>query len=779
MDFLSPAFSALSLFDQFIIYTNVPSKTRVGKTDKFPINYRTGNIVNAHDPEIWLDAQTAINEAKRRSNHGVGFVITDKDPFWFLDIDDCLNPDGLNWSPVALSLLSSFNGAAVEVSSSGKGLHIIGSGMCPQHGCRNREQKLEFYTEGRFVALTGNQAVGDAGLDCTPIVHWLVQQYFTPQNTPINSPWTDEPCLGWRWPSDDNDLINRALRSQSGRAAFGNGVQFRDLWDANVEALAKAYPDNNRTLGYNESSADASLAQHLAFWTGNDCERIRRLMWQSKLKREKWDREDYLPRTILGVCGRQSQWLSDKEPEAIASAPIGQGKKPRQQPVNGSTFLTLDQQRDLFEGCVFIKQENKVLIPGGYVYGRETFSSIYAGYTMQMDNMNQKVTDDAWRAYIHSKALRPPTVDLICFDPSRPSADIIQKDDGETTVNTYWEINIPKIKGDPTPFLNHLAKLCPNPRDAIILLSYFAAIVQHKGVKFQWCPLIQGVPGNGKTLLSDCITFAVGQRYSHSPKSAEIVSKFNDWLYGKIFITVEDIYVPESRLEVMEALKPMITGSRQEIEPKGGVKLTKDICANFILNTNHKDGLRKIRDDRRFAPFYTAQQHVEDLERDGLTSNYFYNLWRWLKTGGFAIVAEFLHSYPILDEFNPARESIRAAHTSSTEDAIKEGLGSIEQEIVEAVEQGIVGFRGGWISSMQLNNFLERIGAARRLSQKKRQEVLKSLGYVRHPGLIEGRASTEITPDNGKPRLYIKNDHPDIKIKELFSICKAYSDAQK
>lgn len=306
----------MELLKQFIVFILTPSKNRPGKNDKLPIDHRTGNVANAHDPAIWTDKATATATATRLGpSYGVGFVFTEQDPFWFLDIDDCLQADG-TWSPLAISLLNAFPGAYVEVSSSGKGLHIIASGTVPQHGCRNAEHKLELYHAGRFVALTGTHASGSARLDFTPQVQWLVDNYFSnpvAATRPAQQQWTSEPCAEWNGPTDDTDLLRRALQSKSARAAFGGGVSFAELWDADEPALATAYPPNDQDV-YNRSSADSALAQHLAFWTGNDCERIRRLMFQSKLKRDKWEREDYLPRTILAVCGRQTEWIKDKAP---------------------------------------------------------------------------------------------------------------------------------------------------------------------------------------------------------------------------------------------------------------------------------------------------------------------------------------------------------------------------------------------------------------------------------------------------------------------------------
>lgn len=789
MQYLPDALAPFAAYRQFIVYILVPSTGRPGKMDKLPVDCNTGRVANAHDANIWTDVATAIAFVETYGpQYGVGFVFTRNDPFFFLDIDNCLEPSG-QWSTLAQQLCAAFPGAAIEVSNSGRGLHIFGTGLVPAHGCKNTAYGLEFYTEARFAALTGTGAVGSALMDFSDRLPNLVAQFFPPGTDSEGGafPWTEAPCDGWRGPADDEVLLERAIRSQSGNAAFGNRASFADLFNGNVEALARAYPDSNTPpRPYDGSSADAALAQHLAFWTGKDCERMHRLMMRSALVRDKWQRDDYLRKfTIPNACARQRDVLTDKLPEPVPNAPTAGydevtpvGEPPQPKLVTGSTFLSIDEQINMFRGCVYVVDQNRALVPGGVLLKPDQFRVVYGGYTMSMDNANARESRDAWECFTQSQSFRAPRADGTTFRPDRPSGELI-RDAGRTRVNVWWPIETPRKVGDAGPFLRHLAKVLPDERDRQILLAYMAACVQHKGVKFQWAPLLQGAEGNGKTLFTRCVAEAVGRRYTHWPKASQLATPFNAWLLYKVFIGVEDIYVPDSKREVIEELKPMITGGDGlEIQAKGIDQISADICANFMFNSNHKDAIRKTRNDRRFGIFYTAQQTADDVISSGMGGDYFPNLYTWLRAEGYAIVSELLHTMPIPSEFNPAGACQRAPMTSTTEQAIEAGLGSIEQEVREAIEQGEQGFRGGWVSSMALDVLLETLNASRRVPINKRRELLMQLGYDYHPGLKDGRVNNTLLPDGGKPRLFIKNTHPHRALIGASEIGRAYSAAQ-
>jgi hypothetical protein len=406
----------------------------------------------------------------------------------------------------------------------------------------------------------------------------------------------------------------------------------------------------------------------------------------------------------------------------------------------------------------------------------DQFKVHFGGRSFPIDAGNTKVSKDAWEAFTQSQisvCLRAKTT---CFRPEMSPGTITVKE-GIEMVNLWSPARTERKSGDPSRFLNHLAKVLPDRGDQDIFLAYMAAIVQYPGIKFKWAPFLQGTPGNGKSLFSECVARAVGREFSHYPKAAEIASKFNGWIYRKLFIALEDIYVSEKQTDVMEALKPMITGEWLEIEQKGENQITREICANFIINSNHRTGLRKHKDDRRFAPFFSAQQCKEDLVRDGMSGRYFPDLYQWLQSEGYAIINEYLHQYAIPDELNPAMFCHTAPITSTTAEAIGAGLGRVEQEVMEMVEQCAPGFCGGWINSRALDDLLERLRASHVLPRNKRREVLVSLGYDWHPGLSNGRVNNPM-PDGSKPTLFIKEGHWALGLQGGSAVTKAYLDAQ-
>ena len=191
--------------------------------------------------------------------------------------------------------------AAIEISHSRKGAHnwCVYQGELPAKDITTVNiggLKVELFLANKFIALGDQEtAAGDAGTDYTAELLDLVAKYFRPKaatDTGGERDWNEGHELGWELP-DDEELIRIALNfAPSAAAAFLDKVTFADLWTRNVAKLSVASPDDKRE--FDESAADFALAGKLSWLTGNDCPRIERLMKQSALYRDKYEREDYL-----------------------------------------------------------------------------------------------------------------------------------------------------------------------------------------------------------------------------------------------------------------------------------------------------------------------------------------------------------------------------------------------------------------------------------------------------------------------------------------------------
>lgn len=804
-------------YRRFVTYRLDVDPDMPGKTMKRPLDHRTGRMPpkdsgGAMSPDFQTDYATAAAAVAAGRGDGVGFVFCAEDGFVFLDIDKCLEttPAGSNWSMLALELLAVFAGAAVEISQSGRGLHIIGRArVVPPHACKNVPLGLELYHEKRFVALTGRDTLGDANFDLTDALASVGARYFPPNPFGEIADWTGEPCEGWGGPVDDAQLLRAAHAGarKSTAGAFGGGVTFTDLWTADEDKLAAKWPSDTGPFGASE--ADAALATHLAYWTGKNCERIRDLMYQSELARQKWDdRPEWLETTIMRACSVVSNVAQARPavlpPGVTTAPPRAVQPQPGAAPdiaatvlndtgdityrTPGREFLAVADQITFFGGCVYVTDANKIWVPGsGDMLDKGRFDVVYAGHVMSVDDRNEKTTDSAWDAATRSRAFAIPRVDRTCFRPECPPGAVITED-GRSLVNTYIPVNTPRKVSDPGPFIRHLEKLLPVARDRVILLSYMASVIQNPGMKAQWWPVIQGVEGNGKTLLDRAMSFCVGSRYSHlvNPEAmAKTGNQFNSWVQGNLYVGFEEIYV-QHRRDFLESFKATVTNERVPLEKKGVDQATGDNRVNGMMFTNHMDAVPVTTDTRRYCIFYTAQQSAADLYRDGMMGRYFPDLYDWLNgrgdyaelgpKHGFAIVNEYLATLAIADEDNPAVLCVRAPETSATNAALRQSLGRAEQEVVEAVSEGRPGFCAGWISSIALDKLFDQLKAP--INRNKRPEMMRLLGYEQHPGLTNGRVNNAVMPDNGKPVLYIRVGHLSASLTDPALIAKAYTSSQ-
>lgn len=777
---------------------------------KSPVNPLTGYDSNAQDASTWMTYAVATGWAAARGpEYGVGVVISEGCGYAAIDIDGALQADG-TWSLLALSLMQLFKGSYIETSVSGRGLHIIFSvsGTIPEHRTKNTILHIEAYSRSRYILL-GSDASGDPQLIQNDAFYATLAEHFVAAPSATSGDWTTEPNATWDGPADDDELIQRALSIRpSAASVFGKRASFADLWYAREDKLAVAFPAQSHGKTYDGSSADLALANHLGFWAGGDCERMLRLMQRSALAREKWNREDYLRSTITRAAIQSSYYRQrvDDGRRVDDSASVPVDSPPVQLVVESALELNADGvplppvaaipppptslallppatergsvvstlgQKLLWDGCAYVEDIHMILSADGILLDQKRFDVRYGGREFVIDAKRGGAPESsAWNAFTDSKDCEFPQVRGTLFSPLLPSGlTVIQ--DGLKFINVYKPIEIRTEPGDVSLFTNHLEKLYP--KDWRILLNYLKFMVQHKGKKSKWWPFLQGVPGNGKSFISTTMQYCIGKRYTQKPTPKNIDSQFNASLYACLFVALEDVKVADDYGALWETLKPMITEDSIEIQPKGVDKVTREIRFNGILNSNHKDGIRKERDDRRIAPFFAAQQQKADLERDGLTSEYFSTLWNWAQADGWAHVAHYLATDPIDDEYNPSTQCMVAPITSSTEEAIELSLGIVEQTLLDRARAGEAGFKNGWVNMRQFELLARALN--KRLAPSKLAGILGSMGYVPHPGLTNGRLPIKLT-DGTLTTLYVLHDHSSSRCKDAAKIKQLYETGQ-
>ena len=725
------------------------------KTKKIPISPITLAPCSVTDVSQWLTfAECSELLSKNPSKaSGVGFVVSGE--YFFIDIDNCALAG--NWNPIATELLQLFNGAFVEISQSGRGLHIIGKTTETGEGIRCKSTAgFDLYHNKRFVAYTGIQARGSAELFFNEQIRLLASKYlYRDKNEAVIPKETGE--------IQDTEVISRLLASHSAKSALGGGPSTRDLWEGNPEVLAQWYPGDHG--GFDHSRADQALLGHLAFWTGKNAEQMGRIFSESGLAREKWERDDYRNRSIQFAIENTS---------AVYHKP-----EPKPDPSNFNWFVGAADTPGFFSGCVYVIEPHKIFCPNGQLLSSEQFNAKYGGHVFALDASGAKTTSKPYDAFLHATHWSAPRADDTCFRPELPSGGIIQEE-GLAKLNVYVPVDTGGTPGDVSPFLYHVKLLLPYEMDREILLAFMAAVVQYKGVKFQWMPVIQGTYGNGKSFIIDVLANAVGWRYTHLAKSSNIANKFNAWLRYRLFIGIHELKADkETRGDVAEALKELLGQNRIEIEGKQANQYTADNRANFLGMTNYMDAVPKTKNDRRFAVFYSAQQSFEDIAACGMTGRYFPDLWNWANSGGWQKITYFLEHYTIPEELNPAGVAIRAPSTSSEEAAIEQSRGIVEQEILEAIREGLPGFRGGWVSSTAMQTLLERHRLDNRIPRNKRGALLATLGYYPHPALRAGRTTCITLTDGGKPALYLTAGHAALQLSKGRDIVDAYDGAQR
>ncbi|MBI1789592.1 MAG: DUF3987 domain-containing protein [Acidobacteria bacterium] len=147
---------SLAELDQWILWRYEQRDS--GKPTKVP-NQINGSHASSTDTKTWCswgEALKAWQEHPRRWS-GIGFVFSPRDPFFGIDLDQCLD-DAEQLKPWAQPIMERFTDTYSEVSPSGRGIKIWGKGRLPGGGAAFPlgDGRVEIYDQARYFTVTGN-----------------------------------------------------------------------------------------------------------------------------------------------------------------------------------------------------------------------------------------------------------------------------------------------------------------------------------------------------------------------------------------------------------------------------------------------------------------------------------------------------------------------------------------------------------------------------------------------------------------------------------------------
>jgi hypothetical protein len=683
---LAQALGGMINIPQFFVWRLewVAAENKFHKTPCYPDG--SVYIMSAQDPANWKTYAEAVAIINSLQGNGVqyalGFYLTANTGYWFFDLDGCLNKATGELSAVADYAMKALPGAACEWSSSGNGLHFFGRGLVPPHSCTYKAANLEFYTEGRGIAfgLTG-MATGCADTDHTNAINIICNHWF-PQTPDVSH--GSGPRPEWRGPTDDAELLRRAMASGSAASKLGYKAAFSDLWTRNVPMLAKTFPPSDTGSEFGESEADAALAMQLAFWTGCDADRIERLMLQSALKREKWDKrvhETYLRElTIARACASVSRVLVDEErvqklDVSVSAEQVTATGDWISRVVNAEELelrntvipaIAADRSIEMLDRdrlASLIKERLAVFhIPATIGQCRKMVATEKAEDDVPTNDIPPFATEHVYvrqgDAFFHlptatalsrtafqatyNRAMPPKangdkedaakwclerwgttTVHDLMYHPRR---DPVFVHDGQPYANLYSEKSVPAVAEYTAEgvecirlFARHLELFCGGRPDVYgHFLAWLAFNVQNPGVKVRYAPILKGIPGDGKSIITKMLRAAMGDRNVNEVGPAIVMNSggFTDWAQGACVIALEEMMMQgKNRYAMANAIKENITNDRVTINRKGRAQLPIINVSNFICFTNHSNAVPLEDNDRRWWVIFSPYASIADAAK--------------------------------------------------------------------------------------------------------------------------------------------------------------------
>lgn len=266
---------------------------------------------------------------------------------------------------------------------------------------------------------------------------------------------------------------------------------------------------------------------------------------------------------------------------------------------------------------------------------------------------------------------------------------------GLTYLNSYIPNNLPRVKAGTTDIVErlkgHIAHLLVDKKEQDLVINYIAHNVQYPGKKIPWCPVLQGVEGDGKSLLAEMTQIVLGYNNVRMMNASTLEAPFTGWAVGQCMTFIEELKIDNVRkYEVLNNLKPYITNPMIETTAKGKDPISALNTTNYFALTNFQDAIPINENDRRYAVFFSQWQNREKLQAFmNENPDYYSSLYTDMRASGGELL-DWLLTHKIPDSFKALnRAPDTAAKQRMVEITKSPGRIAVEDALSEFADQVI------------------------------------------------------------------------------------------
>lgn len=816
----------------YLLYKLTWNQTKQ-KYDKRPCRIDGTDLAGGESPPR---VSQAVAAAAVRPGHALGMWIDPPMFFIDLDEcveDGKLTPDAARLAAPFVAAGCFFEASS---SGRGAHIIGTYKGDLPLHSNkRPATHKYEFYARDRGVALNLPASQGNMLQDATGLLLPMLGEWFPPRESAALAP-VDQRRPEWRGPEDDDELIRRALVARgSARQVFGGAWTFADLWAGNVPENSRSEADLAMAshLAF-WTGCDVPRIERIMRRSGlmrdkwnehrtylrdktivHACATTRNVYQEPERRNvvgELLGAQPVVPASTAPVPVEDWHALVDqsianinntgtfRELEAIMPA-LGSLGLPR---IHAERVVSaLAARLKVFNSNMPIGVIRQIVTPPVvhatstvappawfqpfcYVRRTETYYNTITGTHFSSDNFRTE-----YSRYMPQKqngTKEDPVVwarerwNVVTVDDTlyRPDCDVFFDHGGKQYANEFLATSLPALAAPSADcaaaiqaFQQHIYLIC-NYRDDLYfkLLQWIAHNVQRPGHKIRWSPIIKGVPGDGKSIVSDLMRAALGLRNVKMTSISSLSNSggFTDWATGAAVNFIEEIQLTgKERYKLFNSMKTYIADNYIDVNRKGrpaGDPLYN--VTNHWANTNYGDALPIDDGDRRWCVVFTPYNAIsEAATAKGLASvDDLIKHFKWLGASMRSEPGAWRAWLMNVDtsSFDPdARAPVTVERTAMklmSEDAL-------DQAVIDVLEQGGYGINVEAFSSKNLMNSVDlKIGE--RPATRTWNMLLSRLGYQQHEKMVWWMATshriwTKKPMDVEKIKAILDSTAPSIK----------------